>query len=412
MIVLADYRRIKTDIEFLKRISEPCPDGTTRIGFTPEYRLGADYMKKRMSEIGLIVREDSIGNIYGRLEGQIKDAPVILSGSHLDTVRCGGAFDGIAGVACAIEVARMIKEKGIKLKHSYEVVGIIEEEGTRFGQVLLGSQFVTGDLGETALDEIVDQAGVTLRNALTEYNLLDVCPALRKDNEIKAFLELHDEQGPVLENEQIDIGIVENIVAVSWLTVTVDGFAGHAGTVPMPNRQDAGIGAFRMIDLVNRHVTEKYAGATATVGCLELFPSSTNCIPSKCVFTIDVRAEKTQYVHEITKFIIEQGKIIGQTCNVDVHVKVNSLKEPVKMDSDIQGMIEKSCSELGYSYRRINSGAGHDAMIFAKKWKSAMIFVPCLKGITHNSAEFVHWDALEKGADVLYKTVLLVDQQL
>lgn len=413
VIVLADYQRIKTDIEFLKHISEPCPNGTTRIGFTPEYRHGTDYIKKCMAEAGLIIREDSIGNIYGLLEGQKSDAPVILSGSHLDSVRCGGSFDGIAGVVCALEVARMLNENGVELKHSYEVIGIIEEEGTRFGQVLLGSQFVTGALGESALDEIIDHEGMTLRNVLSEYRFPDTCPALRSDKEISVFLELHDEQGPILENELIDIGIVENIAAVSWLTVTVDGFAGHAGTVPMNGRQDAGIGAYRFIDIVNCYVTEKYTTtATATVGRLELFPASTNCIPSKCIFTFDVRSGNVQYVNDITDFIMDQSKKIGQICNVDITVKVDSFKESVKMDLELHTMIEKSSSKLGYSYRKITSGAGHDAMIFAEKWKTAMIFVPCKNGITHNPSEFVHWSALAKGANVLYQTILRADEQL
>ena len=160
---MSNVNRILEDIEKLKNISEKCESGTTRIGFTSEYRQGVDYFKSRMMQAGLTVREDAIGNIYGRLEGEDKTLPVILSGSHLDTVRCAGAYDGICGAVCALEVARMLKENGISLRHSYEVIGTIEEEGTRFGQVLLGSKFITGDFSQKDLNSIIDSDGASLR---------------------------------------------------------------------------------------------------------------------------------------------------------------------------------------------------------------------------------------------------------
>ena len=183
---MVDIMRIQSDIEQLKSISEPCNAGTTRIGFTKVYRQGVEFFKNRMKSAGLCVREDSVGNIYGRLEGTQKDSPVILSGSHLDTVRCAGAFDGIAGAVCALEAARMIQENKISLKHPFEVIGIMEEEGTRFGQVLLGSQFITGVFGDKELDVICDSEGCTLREINRTYLHADVCPAYRESDEILA----------------------------------------------------------------------------------------------------------------------------------------------------------------------------------------------------------------------------------
>lgn len=409
---MANLKRIQTDIELLKTISErPFVEaGITRIGFTQTYRLGADLFKQCMEKAGLTVREDSVGNVYGRLEGTAPNLPAILSGSHLDTVRCAGAYDGVAGAICALEVARMLREKEIFLMHPYEVIGTIEEEGTRFGQVLTGSQFIAGVFGDKDLDRIKDPDGDTLREILKSYLPPETCPAYRQTEEILAVLELHDEQGPVLETENIDIGIVEGIVAISWLTVSVTGFAGHAGTVPMRLRQDAAIGACRLIDSIARHTTECYAcDATATIGKIELLPGSSNCIPSKCVFTVDLRSGKKSKVNELIAFIQERAKEIEKECQVNIQIRVDSNKDPVAMDEKLRGLLRKSCEQLGYSYRDMNSGAGHDAMVFSTRWPTAMLFVPCVKGVTHNPEEYVSPEALVKGTDVLFQTIVALD---
>ena len=408
---MVDIMRIQSDIEQLKSISEPCNAGTTRIGFTKVYRQGVEFFKNRMKSAGLCVREDSVGNIYGRLEGTQKDSPVILSGSHLDTVRCAGAFDGIAGAVCALEAARMIQENKISLKHPFEVIGIMEEEGTRFGQVLLGSQFITGVFGDKELDVICDSEGCTLREINRTYLPADVCHAYRESDEILAFLELHDEQGPLLEAENTDIGVVENIVAISWLTVTVTGFAGHAGTVPMPLRQDAAIGASCLINHIASHTTKYYAySATATIGRMELFPGSSNCIPSKCIFTVDLRSGIKSNIDELIAFIRQKSVEVAREYDLAINIHIDSYQEPIEMDKILRGVIQDSCKKLGYTYRNMDSGAGHDAMIFSARWPSAMLFIPCVKGITHNPEEYVLPDALVKGTNVLYQAILALDR--
>ncbi len=410
---MSDMRRIQSHIEWLKKISEPCTAGTTRIGFTQTYRQGTEYLKDAMRAIGLSVREDSVGNVYGRLEGSEKNFPAILSGSHMDTVRCAGAYDGISGVICALEAARMLREDKIILKHPFEVIGTMEEEGTRFGQVLLGSQYIARIFGEEELDRIKDSDGITLREARQMYLPEDTCPAYRETNEILAFLELHDEQGPILEKENIDIGIVENIVAISWLTITVKGFAGHAGTVPMPLRQDAMTGASRLIQDIADFTTKNYSyKATATIGRLELLPGSSNCIPSKCTFTVDLRSGKTTSINELTDFIKIRSREIANEFELEIDVHIDSYKNSIAMDYQLRQILKKSCNRLGYSCKDIDSGAGHDAMIFAGRWPTAMLFVPCVKGITHNPEEYVYPEALEKGADVLYHTILELDEKL
>lgn len=402
--------RIVNDIEELKKISSD-EGSLTRIGFTPEYRRGAEYFKEQMRLAGLMVREDEIGNVYGRIPGADDSLPAIVSGSHLDTVKDAGAYDGIAGAVCALEAARMILEKGIKLRHPFEVMGLIEEEGTRFGQVLTGSKFVTGRFTDKDKDSIMDSEGVTLRKCLEEYQAEDVCPSYRSNDEIHAFLELHDEQGPYLENGNTDIGIVENIVAISWLTITVDGFAGHAGTVPMPMRQDAMTAASRIISNIAEYTTEKYTyEATATVGKIELQPNASNCIPSKCVFTVDLRAGTLDIIDDITAYIRNACTEQEKLCNVSVSVEVGSYQPQVGMNIRLQQIYSEACEKLGYSYCRMNSGAGHDSMIFAEHVPTAMFFVPCLKGISHNPEEYVEPEALEKGTRVLFESILAIDE--
>lgn len=408
---MAVENRIVDDIENLRVITDPCDGGTTRIGFTKKYREGAEYFKEKMREAGLEVREDKIGNVYGRFPGENDTLPAIVAGSHLDTVRNAGAYDGVAGAACALEAARMIKENNIKLNHPLEIMGIIEEEGTRFGQVLLGSKFVTGAFSDADKDKIKDEDGNTLRNVLAAYQAEGSCPCYRESNEVLAFLEMHDEQGPLLEAKSLDIGIVEKIVAISRLTVTVNGFAGHAGTIPMPLRQDAATGASHMISRISSYTTEKYSyQATATVGQLKLLPGSSNCVPGKCIFSVDLRAGSLEIVEDVIEYIRKLGKECEDRFHVSAEIEVNSRQNPVEMNMDIRKAYQDGCKKLGYSYCNMNSGAGHDSMIFANHWPAAMFFIPCRKGITHNPEEYVTPEALVKGANLLYETILLLDK--
>lgn len=407
---MSGCERIMADIESLKQITDG--RGTTRVGFTETYRKGSDCFRKSMEQAGLKVREDSIGNLYGLLEGEDKDAPVILSGSHLDTVINAGAYDGIAGAVCALEAARMIKDNGVKLRHSYEVIATNEEEGTGFRQSLLGSMFVTGDLTEDDTDKFRNVEGKTLKEVLPGFRAKDAVPALRSKDEVKAFLELHIEQGPVLETAGKDIGIVSSITAIAWMTVTITGFAGHAGTVPMPLRQDPMTGACRLIDTISAHTLENYANtAVLTVGRFGLEPGSSNTIPAKCVFTIDLRSEQMEIVQILIDYIRKTAAEVAEKFKLEIDVNLESLRDPISMDLGLRGLIRQSCDELGYSSHEMFSGAGHDAMIFAKQWPTAMIFIPCYRGISHSPDEYVEPEAIIKGAKVLYETILKVDKQ-
>ncbi|NIY48233.1 M20 family metallo-hydrolase [Cedecea colo] len=411
-MTMANITRLRKNIETLKAISEPCNGGVTRIGFTPKYREGVEYIKCQMREAGLDVVEDDIGNIYGRLAGKNPQLPAILSGSHLDTVRNAGAFDGIAGVIAALEVARMLRENNIQLDHTLEVVGFIEEEGTQFGIVLLGSRFITGEFTEEDYDRISNESGETLRDRLQAYSSDNkVIPARRQPGTIKAFIELHDEQGPLLENTHSDIGIVDNIVAIGQMVVNVHGFAGHAGTVPMTMRQDAGVAGNLLATRLTQYVIDRYPEtATLTIGKFHLEPGSANCIPCECRFTLDIRSGKAAIVQEIISYVQSESIEVARHCSVAIETEETSFKEPVEMDGTLKGIIKSACEECNLTWQPMSSGAGHDAMIMAGISRAAMLFVPCVQGITHHPAECIPWEDMGKGTDVLYNTILKIDR--
>ncbi len=409
---MANQSRLKKDIETLRHISEPCNGGVTRIGLTATYRQGVEYLKQQMQEIGLTIKEDDVGNVYGILLGKDPALPSIVSGSHLDTVRNSGAFDGIAGVVCALEAVRMLKENNIQLSHSVEVLATVEEEGTHFGTVLLGSRFISGEFSEQDKDRLYNDRGNSLREVLTDYlGHRVVQPAFRAPESIKAFLELHDEQGPVLEATNIDIGIVDSIVAIQQMVITITGFAGHAGTVPMTLRQDAGVAGCLFVTELNRFILRQYAdSATLTVGKFSLQPNSANCIPNQCQFTLDIRSGDAKILEDIDRYIHQQALLIQQECNTAFDINNISYKSPVVMNEALRQLIIHSCEKLNLSYRHMNSGAGHDAMIMAGVCPSAMLFVPCYKGITHHPDENVTWENMAKGTEVLFHTMIALDQ--
>ena len=411
----ANQSNLEIMIKTLSSISEPCESGVQRQSYTPQYRQGVDYIRSRMQEVGLIVYEDTVGNVYGLLPGSDPEAPAIYSGSHLDTVRNAGSFDGIAGVVCAIEAARMIRESGQPLKHPYTVFGTVGEEGTRFGQVLMGSQFMAGIFGEKELDRLKGvEDGLSLREAMKAYGLpadQRVEEASLLDRSILAFVELHGEQGPVLEETGTEIGIVDAIAGIAWLEITVEGQANHSGTVPMNLRKDAGIVSYRMILALNDYITEHYCGrATMTAGQLRLEPGSSNCIPGKCIFTLDIRSGSKEILQDILQKVEELATSAETGEGIKVKVEICSSKDPVPMNPSIQQRIEESCIKRGYSHRYLNSGAGHDSMIFAQNWPTAMIFLPNKDGISHNPAEFIDFHDMKKGAEVLYDTIRALDE--
>lgn len=383
----------------------PKEQGITRESFTKEYRGAVDFLKQYMTEMGLSVREDSMGTVYGRLDGTLVGGETVTSGSHLDSVREGGRFDGIAGIVTAIEALRAIKDSGISHRYPLEVVVMTEEEGGRFNAGLFSSRAMTGEISDKELTETFDRKGISMKDAMIADGLsANPSDAVRRD--IRSFVELHIEQGPVLEQAGKEIGIVTGIVALRDLHVSVTGLAGHAGTTPMLGRKDPMVAAARMISALEELASGYGNGLVLTVGTLQVKPGSVNVIPYEVSFSIDLRCILDDAVEEVAKQI--EGLLSGiaskQGCGVQITEQFR--KSSAELNGDIMKRIEEAADAYGYTQMRLPSGAGHDSQILAKHVPTAMIFIPCKEGRSHCKEEFASTEALGKGADVLAKVLL------
>ena len=373
--------------------------GVTRFPYSKEARDACSYLKKLMEAVGLAVRMDNSGAVIGRLEG--KSPATIMIGSHFDSVKHGGAYDGIAGVVCAIEVARLLKESGTELGYSLEVIATNDEEGARFNVGLFTGKVLLGQLTSEDLKAQVDADGVSVYQAMAAYGLKPEEIAEHKRDDIKAFIEIHIEQGPVLEAEHKEIGIVDVIVGIKRARIRINGRADHAGTMPMHMRKDALEQATKVISKIGDRA-RLFRNCVATVGYLQVEPNVMNIIPQSVTFVVDIRGVDeetimTQYyslLADLDKMSLESG--------LTYDVENLLYAEPVRMDEEIKGHFETSCIERQYDYMHLPSGAGHDAQIFGAQLPAAMLFVPSAEGRSHCPEEKSEAKDLAKAVLVAY----------
>ena len=373
--------------------------GVTRFPYSKEAREACAYLKERMEAVGLAVRMDNSGAVIGRLEG--KSPATIMIGSHFDSVKHGGAYDGIAGVVCAIEVARLLKESGTELGYSLEVIATNDEEGARFNVGLFTGKVLLGQLSSEDLKAQVDADGVSVYQAMAAYGLKPEEIAEHKRDDIKAFIEIHIEQGPVLEAEHKEIGIVDVIVGIKRARIRINGRADHAGTMPMHMRKDALEQATKVISKIGDRA-RLFRNCVATVGYLQVEPNVMNIIPQSVTFVVDIRGVDeetimTQYyslLADLDKMSLESG--------LTYDVENLLYAEPVRMDEEIKGHFETSCIERQYDYMHLPSGAGHDAQIFGAQLPAAMLFVPSAGGRSHCPEEKSEAKDLAKAVLVAY----------
>lgn len=373
--------------------------GVTRFPYSKEARDACSYLKKLMEAVGLAVRMDNSGAVIGRLEG--KSPATIMIGSHFDSVKHGGAYDGIAGVVCAIEVARLLKESGTELGYSLEVIATNDEEGARFNVGLFTGKVLLGQLTSEDLKAQVDADGVSVYQAMAAYGLKPEEIAEHKRDDIKAFIEIHIEQGPVLEAEHKEIGIVDVIVGIKRARIRINGRADHAGTMPMHMRKDALEQATKVISKIGDRA-RLFRNCVATVGYLQVEPNVMNIIPQSVTFVVDIRGVDeetimTQYyslLADLDKMSLESG--------LTYDVENLLYAEPVRMDEEIKGHFEMSCIERQYDYMHLPSGAGHDAQIFGAQLPAAMLFVPSAGGRSHCPEEKSEAKDLAKAVLVAY----------
>lgn len=408
---MASAKRIQRDLEQLRDLTSPCEEGTTRLSYTPAYRQAADYLIEKMQEAGLETREDHVGNIYGVRRGKKPGAPKIISGSHLDTVKCSGYFDGQAGIICALEAARLMQEHQDILNGDYEVVATIMEEGARFPN-LTGSRLAMGEYAEAELDSLVDEDGVTLREAIRAYGLPgDTVGVSRRDENVRAFLEVHMEQGTRLERNALDIGLVETIWGCRWYMLTAKGVTAHPST-PLGERQDAMQASAKLISRIADVVAQQYAGrATVTFGKMELYPGNINAIASRAQFSVDFRAGDPALFDELDALLFAEMKKAEAQYRVSFTEKLFSYAPPTPNSPFIVDALENATKKLGCSSMRLYSGAGHDAMIFGIQWPIGMLFLPSRDGVTHCKEEWTDYENVAKAADVLYLAVKEMDSK-
>ena len=395
--------RIKENLEYLKGITATPGDGCTRLPFTREAREAVEYLKKIMEEAGLEVREDAAGNVIGVWRGEGPTLPCVMMGSHYDSVMQGGDYDGIAGVVCAVEVVRSLREKGIVPKRDLVVVGFCDEEGVRFGTGYFGSGAILGERGPAYCQSYRDPKGISIYEAMKAYGLdpEKIGEAAWPEGSIRAFLEIHIEQGPVLDAEGVELGLVEGIVGIQRYAVSVLGRADHAGTTPMEMRHDAAEAAAKVMARIPDWAREEGEGTVATVGYIHTVPGGMNIVAERVEFTVDIRSMDNGHICRIADNLREaleqETKKIGGSYEIETKLAT----DPTPMSREMLGVLEESCRERGYSYRYLPSGAGHDAQEMAKAAPAAMLFVPSRAGRSHCPEEYTEYEDLARAAEVM-----------
>lgn len=400
--------RIRKDLESLAEMTSTPGQGVTRVSFSPEETRAREYLRKEMEDAGLRVYLDHAGNLFGRREGRLENVPPVMFGSHIDSVVHGGAFDGPAGVIAALEVMRVINEQAIETSHPLEMVIMTEEEGGRFGSGVWGSRAMVGLVYREEIFEGRDKQGITKAEAMRSFGLdpEKVQQAKRPPGSIKAFLELHIEQGPILESNGKEVGIVESIVGIRTFFVTVKGKADHAGTTPMEFRKDALVGAGRVFTEIDRIARRSGRGTVATVGMVNVRPGAFNIVPEEVQFSIDLRDSSGEVIEKATG---EIRKCLQETCSelgLEYLWEERLAVPPVQIDPSIRDVFVRVSTEKNISAHLMASGAGHDAMVMARVAPVGMIFVPSKNGKSHCPEEWTDYEQVAKGADLLLGAVI------
>jgi N-carbamoyl-L-amino-acid hydrolase len=398
-----DQQRLLAALDELAAIGRTEDGSCCRLALTDEDRAGRDRVVQWMRELGLAVRIDPIGNIFGRRAG-VEDIAPVMTGSHIDTVRTGGRFDGCLGVVGGLEVVRTLNKAGVTTRRPLVVAVFTDEEGARFHPDMAGSLAYVGGLPLPVLYETRGIDGKRFEDELRRIGYLGDAPVpLYRPH---AFVELHIEQGPVLDSEGITIGAVENLQGISWQEVTIVGQSNHAGTTPMRLRHDAGYCAAAIGHFLRQLARDIGGNQVATMGKVDLHPNLINVIPARARVTVDLRntdeALLRQAEQRLTGFLEQLAAAEG------VRLEARSLArfEPVIFDRGVADLIARTAQRLGHSCRPMTSGAGHDAQMIARIAPTAMIFVPSIGGISHNPAEDTRPEHLAAGADVLLHTLL------
>jgi N-carbamoyl-L-amino-acid hydrolase len=388
----------------MAKIGPGVAGGNNRQTLTDEDGEGRRLFQRWCEEAGLTMGVDKMGTMFARREGADPDAPPVYVGSHLDTQPTGGKFDGVLGVLGGLEVIRSLNDLGIRTKHPIVVTNWTNEEGTRFAPAMLASGVFAG---KHDLDWAYDRTDANGKRFGDDLERIGWKGEEEVGNRpMKAFFELHIEQGPILEDEGIDIGVVTHGQGLWWLQVTLTGNDAHTGSTPMHKRRNAGLGLARVTELVHEVAMDYQPDAVGAIGHIEVYPNSRNVIAGEAVFTIDIRSPDARVLDEMRARIEDGIATIAEALDIGFEIENVGHFEPVTFDEGCVNTVRNAAERLGYSHRDIVSGAGHDACWINTLAPTAMIFCPCVDGLSHNEAEEISKEWAGAGADVLFHAVL------
>lgn len=404
MDIKINIERLRNDLEELGKIGRDEHGGVSRPSFSPADFEARDWLRDKIEQAGLCYRQDGAGNQFGRIDCAGR---TVMAGSHIDTVPNGGMFDGAAGVVAALECLRRILEEKVPTARPLEVASFTDEEGNLVGD-FLGSRAFMGMLDENEVRKGRTSFGLPFEDILrrTEFTADGILGAHKDRPELEAFLELHIEQGPVLEDEGLSVGIVERIAGKHYRQCSFVGQASHAGTTPFELRRDAFLGLADFALKATQHVATKHYGSMLTVGRAVLHPGSFSIIPGRADFTLEFRSSSEETLQVLEKEIFAIAEDVASTRGLGFASRVVDRTTPVVVPSRIVKIMEEECESLHTPWMKLTSGAGHDAQILAGACDVGMIFVPSPDGISHSPAERIVWEDLEKGANLLLRTLV------
>lgn len=406
--------RLWKRVEALAQITDP-ERPWSRVAFSELHKQGRVWLTREMEEAGLAVSVDAGANVIGRLPGLEDARAPIVAGSHTDTVPRGGRFDGIAGVLVALEAAQTLAENGLKLRHPLEVIDFLAEEPNQYGLSCIGSRAMAGVLTKAQLAYVAPDGTTTAQGiAAMGGDPSRLTGPLRDKGDVAGFFELHIEQGVVLEDDGLDIGVVTDIVGITRYQIDVIGEAAHAGTTPMGRRKDALVAAAMMVQEAEARAQEQDTNGAylvATIGKLEVIPNGSNVVPGRVVFSIEVRSNRNAEVERFFEGYLARAQEICVQRGLEFEAQRVSDGMAVACDEAIQAAFAAGAEQAGASHISMSSGAGHDAAYMARIGPSGMIFIPCLKGRSHCPEEWADKEALAKGAQVLLDAIRIYDRQ-
>lgn len=402
--LLINQERLWDSIMEMAKIGPGVAGGNNRQTLTDDDAKGRDLFKSWCEQAGMTLGIDRMGTMFATRKGEDPEALPVYVGSHLDTQPTGGKYDGVLGVLGALEIIRSLNDLNIRTKHPIVVTNWTNEEGTRFAPPMLASGVFAGMHDEQWAYDREDIEGKKFGDELVRIGWQgDEVVGNRK---MHAFFELHIEQGPILEAENKDIGVVTHGQGLSWTQVTITGKDSHTGSTPMPMRRNAGLGMARVLELVDEIAWSHKPDAVGAAGHIEVFPNSRNVIPGKVVFTVDFRSPELAVIKDMENRLRNGGEEICQKMDLEIAFEKVGGFDPVKFDENCVSAVRKAAERLGYSYRNIISGAGHDACWINRVAPTAMIMCPCVDGLSHNEAEEISVEWAAKGTNVLFHAVV------